>query len=114
MPSEDARQNIARRCGHRRAERYLLLFSRNRENDAVPLGRHCVRPYLIQVENDTTDIRLGAVLRSSDLPYAIGMHRDVLGVVEADCVRQIQQDSVRIDRGIHLGLDRSTDCDFDP
>jgi hypothetical protein len=91
-----------------------LLAARNGQDNGIALGGYDVGVNLIHIENHSRDKGSGAVLRGSDLPHTVRVDCDLAGAVVADRVRKIQQDSVRIDRSINLGLDRSTDCDFDP
>jgi hypothetical protein len=50
----------------------------------------------IEVENNSSDKRTGAVLASAHSPYSVGMNRDALNVVVADGVRKIEQNAVRV------------------
>ena len=90
-PPEDARKNIARCSGYRSPVRNVLVFARDRENDAGSLRRYDVRTDLIQIKNDASDVRSGTVLGGSDLAHAIGANRDVPGAGVTDRVRKIQQ-----------------------
>jgi hypothetical protein len=71
-----------RRCG--------LLDSCDREDDAVPLSSDYVWADLIEIEDNTRDVRGSAVLRGADLTHTVGMNGDVPGVVEANCAREVQ------------------------
>lgn len=113
MSPEDARNDVPRCRRDWCAMRDMFLASHG-ENDCVSLGGHDVGANFIQVENDSGHEWGGAVLRSSDLPHAIGVHGDVLRVAIADRVREIQQDAVRTHRSVNFRLNRGTDCDFDP
>lgn len=113
MPPEDTRNDVTRRSCDWCALRDMLLAGHG-ENDGVSLGCHYIRANLIQIENDSRDVWSGAMLRSSNLPHSVGVHRDILRVAVADRVREIQQDTVWIHRRINVGLNRGTDCDFDP
>lgn len=92
----------------------MFLFASNSENNAVSFGCDDVRTNLIQVEYNSSDIRTGAVLRGSHLPHAVGVHRNALGAVVADRVREVQQYAIRIRGSVNGRLNRSTDRDFDP
>ena len=90
----------------------LLLFAGDGDNDAAPFRRHHVGPNLIQIKNNASDVRIGAVLRGPNLADAIGANWDVLCVGITHCVGKIQQDAVRLHRGVNRGLNRSTECDL--
>jgi hypothetical protein len=92
----------------------VLFLASHCENDAVSLGRDDVWTNLIEIENDASDIWRSAVLRSSNLPHAVGVDRDILCAVVADRVREIQQDAIRVHRSVNFRLNRGTDGDFDP
>jgi hypothetical protein len=112
--AEDSRQNVSRGSRDWRTMRGVLFLASHSQDDAVSLSSYNVWANLIQIEDDTSDVWTGAMLRSSDLAYAIGVHRDIFRAAVTDRVREIQQDAVWIHRSINLGLDRGADCDFDP
>jgi hypothetical protein len=91
-----------------------LLLASHSKDDAISLGRHNVRADFIQIENDASDVWGSAMLRGSNLAYAIGVHRHTFRAVVADGVRDIQEDPIRIYRSINLRLNRRTDGDLDP
>jgi hypothetical protein len=94
---EDSNQ-IARRSRGWSAMRNVVRLFRysNGYHNPVSLHRYRVRMGLIEVENDSGDQRVGAVLAGAHAPYSVRIHRDTSKIVVAGGIRKIEQNAVWI------------------
>jgi len=67
---------------------------------------------LVKVHHDSSDQRQGAMLPGSHLANTIIIDGNCLRRGPRNCVRQVQQDSVRLHGRIHRGRHRGTQSDF--
>jgi hypothetical protein len=87
--------------------RFISRF--NCQDDGVSFGGYNVGVDLIEIEDDSRDERLRAVLRSAYLAHTIHVYRNISRTVAADCVRKIQQDAIWLRGRLNRGLDWSAE-----
>jgi hypothetical protein len=110
---EDSNQ-IARRSRGWSAMRNVVRLFRysNGYHNPVSLHRYRVRMGLIEVENDSGDQRVGAVLAGAHAAHSIRIHRDTSKIIVAAGVRKIEQNAVWIGRRLKRRLNGSTEREF--
>src|ERR1700757_1461763 len=89
----------------------LFRYS-NGYHNPVSLHRYRVRMGLIEVENDSGDQRVGAVLAGAHAAYSVRIHRDTSKIVVAGGIRKIEQNAVWIGGRLKRRLYGSTEREF--
>ena len=110
---EDSNQ-IAGRGRRRSAMRNVVRLFRysNGHHNPVSFHRYRVRMGLIEVENDSRDKRIGAVLAGAHAAHSVRIHRDTSKIVAAGGIRKIEQNAVWIGRRLKRRLYGSTEREF--
>ena len=84
----------------------------NGYHNPVSFQRYRVRMRLIEVENDSRDKRIGAVLAGAHAAHSVRIHRDTAKIIVAGGIRKIEQNAVWIGRRLERRLYGSTEREF--
>lgn len=114
-----AAKHSQKSAGRRRCRRASVAVVRNRrcgadvEDDMGPVGIERVRLCLIQLDDHSSDRRLRAVQSVADGTHAAEVDRNMLLPGAGSGVGQLKNQTIRMNRRDHRGLDRSTQGDVD-
>src|SRR5579871_4242793 len=82
------------------------------QNHAPTIRCHFVRMSFVEIEDDAGDQRRRTVLASAHADHATPTQRTCLDVLVADGAGKIEEDTVWVSSGVHHGLYRCTQRDF--
>jgi hypothetical protein len=112
---EDSNQIARRGCGWSAMRNVVRLFrDSNGNHNPVSLHRYRVRMGLIEVEDDSRDKRVGAVLAGAHAAHSVRIHRDTSKIVVAGGIGKIEQNAVWIGRRLKRRLYGGTEREFHP
>ncbi len=107
--------NQIARCGRYRSAlrgSARMFDGADRDDDLVPFRLYRVGMGLVEIENHARDERAGAVLPRAHAPHSVQMDRKIFYAIVGPRLGKIQQNPVRIRRGVERRFYRAAERNF--
>ena len=115
LPTPEDPDQVSRGSRHRCAippPSMRIDCRRYRQDDVIAFRPQGIGVLLVQIKHNPRDERAQAVLGSAHNEYAVGIDTNLSRLISASGVGKIEQDAVRVNRGLNRGLDRGTERDL--